>query len=449
LYFCCLILIQFKELSVVRITTLSKSISNLFKSLVSPLALNSFFVLLISLNISAQDVDIAKGKSLYNANCASCHKLNKKLIGPALKGVSAKYDKEWLYAWIKNSAAMIKAGDEQAIAIYEEYNKVAMNAFPQLSNEDIDNILAYTDYVPEPVATSTAVSGAQTSTGEPSLANDIILGLLIVVLLVLVTMLYLVNKTLTSIAEKNGIKIDQPKSEPFSIWKAFIKNQFLIFTSVVILLLSSAYFAYGYMMQIGVDQGYMPVQPIHYSHKIHSGANQIECQYCHSSARVSKHSGIPSLNVCMNCHENIAEYNGEEDLEKGYTKEFYTNEIKKLYKAVGWNEETQSYTGDTEPVKWVRIHNLPDFVYFNHAQHVSVAGVDCNKCHGPVEEMEILYQYSSLTMGWCIDCHRDSNVKVKDNEYYTKIHEELSKKYGVEELTIAQMGGLECGKCHY
>lgn len=449
LYFCCLILIQFKELSVVRITTLSKSISNLFKSLVSPLALNSFFVLLISLNISAQDVDIAKGKSLYNANCASCHKLNKKLIGPALKGVSAKYDKEWLYAWIKNSAAMIKAGDEQAIAIYEEYNKVAMNAFPQLSNEDIDNILAYTDYVPEPVATSTAVSGAQTSTGEPSLANDIILGLLIVVLLVLVTMLYLVTKTLTSIAEKNGIKIDQPKSEPFSIWKAFIKNQFLIFTSVVLLLLSSAYFAYGYMMQIGVDQGYMPVQPIHYSHKIHSGANQIECQYCHSSARVSKHSGIPSLNVCMNCHENIAEYNGEEDLEKGYTKEFYTNEIKKLYKAVGWNEETQSYTGDTEPVKWVRIHNLPDFVYFNHAQHVSVAGVDCNKCHGPVEEMEILYQYSSLTMGWCIDCHRDSNVKVKDNEYYTKIHEELSKKYGVEELTIAQMGGLECGKCHY
>ena len=436
-------------MSVVRITTLSKSISNLFKSLVSPLALNSFFVLLITLNISAQDVDIAKGKSLYNANCASCHKLNKKLIGPALKGVSAKYDKEWLYAWIKNSAAMIKAGDEQAIAIYEEYNKVAMNAFPQLSNEDIDNILAYTDYVPEPVATSTTVSGAQSSTGEPSLANDIILGLLIVVLLVLVTMLYLVTKTLTSIAEKNGIKIDQPKSEPFSIWKAFIKNQFLIFSSVVLLLLSSAYFAYGYMMQIGVDQGYMPVQPIHYSHKIHSGANQIECQYCHSSARVSKHSGIPSLNVCMNCHENIAEYNGEEDLEKGYTKEFYTNEIKKLYKAVGWNEETQSYTGDTEPVKWVRIHNLPDFVYFNHAQHVSVAGVDCNKCHGPVEEMEILYQYSSLTMGWCIDCHRDSNVKVKDNEYYTKIHEELSKKYGVEELTIAQMGGLECGKCHY
>jgi mono/diheme cytochrome c family protein len=449
LYFCRLNLIQFIELLVARKTSLSNLFLRLFKRIVTSHAPNLIFVLLIALNTSAQEPDIAKGKSLYNANCASCHKLNKKLIGPALKGVSAKYDKEWLYAWIKNSAAMIKAGDEQAVAIYEEYNKVAMNAFPQLSNEDIDNILAYTDYVPEPVAAPAAVAGGESSTGEPSLANDIILGLLIVVLLVLVTMLYLVTKTLTSIAEKNGIQIEKPESEPFSIWKAFIKNQFLIFCSVILLLLSSAYFAYGYMMQIGVDQGYMPIQPIHYSHKIHSGANQIECQYCHSSARVSKHSGIPSLNVCMNCHENIAEYNGEEDLEKGYTKEFYTNEIKKLYKAVGWDEETQSYTGDTEPVKWVRIHNLPDFVYFNHAQHVSVAGVDCNKCHGPVEEMEILYQYSSLTMGWCIDCHRDSNVKVKDNEYYTKIHEELSKKYGVEELTIAQMGGLECGKCHY
>ena len=449
LYFCALILIQFKQLSVVRITTLSKLFSRLLKSFVSPLALNLFFALSFTFNISAQEPDIAKGKSLYNANCAACHKLNKKLIGPALKGVSAKYDKEWLYSWIKNSAALIKSGDEQAVAIYEEYNKVAMNAFPQLSNEDIDNILAYTDYVPEPVAATATVATVSGSSDSSSITNDIVLGLLIIVLTVLIVTLFLVTKTLRNIAEKNGIKASVKESQSFSVLRAFIKNQFLIFTSVILLLLSSAYFAYGYMMQIGVDQGYMPVQPIHYSHKIHSGANQIECQYCHSSARVSKHSGIPSLNVCMNCHENIAEYNGEEDLEKGYTKDFYTNEIKKLYKAVGWDEETQSYTGETEPVKWVRIHNLPDFVYFNHSQHVSVAGVDCQKCHGPVEEMEILYQYSSLTMGWCIDCHRESNIKVKDNEYYTKVHEELSKKYGVEELSIAQMGGLECGKCHY
>ena len=120
-----------------------------------------------------------------------------------------------------------------------------------------------------------------------------------------------------------------------------------------------------------------------------------------------------------------------------------------MYKAVGWDEENQQYTGESQPVEWVRIHNLPDFAYFNHSQHVSVAGVACQTCHGPVEEMEIMYQYSPLTMGWCIDCHRETNVKVEGNAYYDKIHEALSQKYGVEKLTAAQMGGLECGKCHY
>ena len=411
-----------------------------------------FFLLLIfSFSSHSQDLDVNKGKSLFNANCAACHKLNKNLIGPALAGVSEKYEKEWLYTWIKNSSAMIKSGDERAVAIWEEYNKAAMNAFPQLSNEDIDNILAYTDYKPEPVVAATALSsGTVQLEPQSSLSQDLVLVALIIILLVLITMLYLVNKTLRDIATRNGIVVEEKQIKPSTpIWKLFIRNQFLVFCSVVFFLLSSAYFAYGWLMQVGIDQGYMPIQPIHYSHKIHSGANQIDCQYCHSSARVSKHSGIPSLNVCMNCHENIAEYNGEEDLEKGYTKEFYTSEIKKLYKAVGWDEEKRIYTGDVEPVKWVRIHNLPDFVYFNHSQHVNVAGIECQTCHGPVEEMEIAYQHSSLTMGWCINCHRESNIKVKDNDYYTKIHKELSKKYGVEKLTIAQMGGLECGKCHY
>ena len=428
---------------------------NLSQSL-KKLTVSKFFALLtllfsLSFNSFSQEVDIAKGKSLFNANCAACHKLNKNLIGPALAGVSAKYEKEWLYTWIKNSNAMIKSGDERAVAIWEEWNKAAMNAFPQLSNMDIDNILAYTDYKPEPVVTTTAVA-TTIDQGQVSgfASTDLILVVLVIILIVLVTMLFLVNKTLKSISLKSGVKYPEPKPLfKVPIWKLFVRNQFLVFCSVVVFLLSSAYFAYGWLMQIGVDQGYMPVQPIHYSHKIHSGANQIECQYCHSSVRKSKHSGIPSLNVCMNCHQNIAEYNGEEDLEKGYTKDFYTNEIKKLYKAVGWDEESRTYTGDTEPVKWVRIHNLPDFVYFNHSQHVNVGGIDCKECHGPIEEMEIVYQHSSLTMGWCINCHRESEVNVKNNEYYTKIHEELSKKYGVEKLTVAQMGGLECGKCHY
>ena len=407
-------------------------------------------VLAVAFTLSnyAQEPDIDKGKSLFNMNCAACHKLNKRAVGPALAGVSQKYEKEWLYSWIKNSMAMVKSGDPQAVAIYEEYNKSVMTAFPQLSNEDIDNILAYTDYTPPAPAVPAAVATTAASGGDNT-TSTLLLGVLVLVLIILVVMLFLVTKTLRKIAIANGVEVEKTKPKLKPLWEVYINNSFLVFSTVIVLLFSSAFFAYGYLMQVGIDQGYMPVQPIHYSHKIHSGDNEIECKYCHSSARVSKHSGIPSLNVCMNCHMNIAEYNGEEDLEKGYTKEFYTNEIKKLYKAVGWDEENQRYTGETQPVKWVRIHNLPDFVYFNHAQHVDVAGIECQKCHGPVEEMEIMYQHSPLTMGWCIDCHRESNVDLENNEYYEKIHAELSKKYGVEKLTIAQMGGLECGKCHY
>jgi len=423
--------------------------SSSLKSFFLPLfILASFFTVQ---GVSAQDdAAVQAGKKLFNANCAACHKLNKRAVGPALKGVSSKYDKEWLYSWINNSTAMVKSGDAQAVAIYEEYNGSVMTSFPQLSTEDIDNILAYTDYTPPATTTAATAAGAPVQAAGSSVSNNLILIALALVFGILVVMLFLVQRTLLRIATMSGVDIQpEPKPKRTPIWVAFVQNQFLVLVSVVLLLLSSAYFVYGFFMQVGVDQGYMPVQPIHYSHKIHAGANQIECKYCHSSARVSKHSGIPSLNVCMNCHRNIAEYNGEEDLENGYTKDFYTKEIKKLYAAVGWDEENQAYTGETQPVKWVRIHNLPDFVYFNHAQHVEVGEIACQKCHGPVEEMEIMYQYSPLTMGWCINCHRETNVKVESNEYYAKIHEALSKKYGVEKLTVAQMGGLECGKCHY
>lgn len=392
--------------------------------------------------------DAVKGKEIFNANCAACHKLDAKATGPALRGVGAKYDKAWLYKWIHNSGDLIKSGDAQAVKVFEENNKVPMTAFPQLSEADIDNIIAYTMEVKAVAAAPVVgekVPGTDANAG--GISNDVILGALSLVMAILIVMLFLVNNVLRKVAAANGIEV-APKEPTLPIWKAFVKNQFLVLVTSIFLLLASAFFVYGYLMQIGVDQEYAPIQPIHYSHRIHAGSNGIDCNYCHSSARVSKHSGIPSLNVCMNCHKNIAEVS-DTTATAEYSKAFYDKEIDKLYKAVGWDKVNQKYTGITQPVKWVRIHNLQSFVYFNHSQHVTVGGIACQTCHGPVQTYEIQKQFAPLTMSWCIDCHRKTEVKMEGNEYYTKIHEQLSKKYGVEKLTAAQMGGLECGKCHY
>jgi len=391
--------------------------------------------------------DAAKGKELFNTNCASCHKLDARSTGPALRGVADKHDRQWMYKWIHNSSELIKSGDPEAVKLFTENNNVTMTAFPQLSEADIDNILAYTSEVAPKVETPT---GGQVAQGGGSGASEtLILGALALVLVVLIVMLVLVNKTLRKVAAANGVVYPE-KAPGISVWKAYAKNQFLVLVTAILLLLASSYFLYGWLMQVGVDQDYAPVQPIHFSHKIHAGDNGIDCKYCHSAARVSKNSGIPSLNVCMNCHKNIAEFTGDKDsVYVDHSKEFYTAEIQKLYNATGWDKTTQKYTGKTSPVKWVRIHNLPDFVYFNHSQHVSVAGVECQKCHGPVETFEVMKQFSPLTMGWCVNCHRETDVKVEGNAYYEKIHSELAKKFGKQKLTAADMGATECGKCHY
>ena len=418
------------------------------------LGLGLILLLAFTTSLSAQEGDSAKGKSLFNANCAACHQLDKKMTGPALRNVETRLseaeglDREWIYAWIRNSAGVIKSGDSYANKVYNEYGGAAMTAFPQLSDDDLNNILAYTaEEKKAPAIPAAAAGGVQASSDSSGVSNELILGALTILFILLAAGLYLVNKTLRRFASAQNIELDVETGRK-PLWKAFVQNQFLMIVVAILFLLSSAYFVFGFLSQIGVDQGYEPVQPIHYSHRIHAGDNGIDCKYCHSSARVSKHSGIPSLNVCMNCHKSIYEVSPETATEE-YSKEFYDGEIQKLYKAAGWDDAEQKYTGESQPVKWVRIHNLPDFAYFNHSQHVTVAGVECQTCHGPVEEMEVMYQHAPLTMGWCINCHRETNVNVKDNAYYEKIHEELSKKYGVENLTAAQMGGLECGKCHY
>ncbi|MEO6346545.1 MAG: c-type cytochrome [Aquaticitalea sp.] len=416
------------------------------------LGLGFIVLLTFSTSLKAQEGDPAAGKSLFNANCAACHKLDAKMTGPALRNIEATLlekgkDRQWTYDWVHNSAGVIKSGDAYANELYNEYNKTAMTAFPQLSTGDIDNIIAYTNEVPKTPPPPQVVAGSGAVSSDGGTSNKLILGALAMLFALLAGALILVRRTLTRFADAKGIPVVHEEKR-LPIWKAFVQNQFLVLVTCIFLLLASGYFVYGYLMQVGVDQGYQPVQPIHYSHRIHAGDNGIDCKYCHSSARVSKHSGIPSLNVCMNCHKSISEV-APETATADFSKDYYDGEIKKLYAAAGWDPAEQAYSGTPQPVKWIRIHNLPDFAYFNHSQHVVVGAVQCQTCHGPVEEMEVMYQFSPLTMGWCINCHRTTNVKVEDNAYYTKIHDQLSKKYGVDKLTVAQMGGIECGKCHY
>jgi mono/diheme cytochrome c family protein len=375
------------------------------------------FLFLFTFNLSAQG-DTKAGKSLFNANCAACHKLDKKLVGPALGKISERRELEWLKAWIKDNNALRASGDADAIAIYEEYNGAPMNAFPQLSDIDIVNIVSYLDADPVKKAGVASVAPVQDEVKESGTSN-IVSYVVILILAGLIVFVYFKSN-----------------------------NGFLKILATIILLFNIAYFGFTALLSIGVDQGYQPVQPIAFSHRIHAGDNKIDCQYCHSSAKNSKSSGIPSVNVCMNCHKNISEVS-EETATAEHSKAFYDGEIQKLYKAAGWDSEFLEYTGETEPIVWTRIHNLPDFAYYNHAQHVTVGGIKCQKCHGPVEEMEELYQYSPLTMGWCIDCHKETKVKMEGNGYYKNIHDDLSKKFGVEKVTVAQMGGKECGKCHY
>ncbi|CAL2089183.1 menaquinone reductase, multiheme cytochrome c subunit [Tenacibaculum sp. 190524A05c] len=426
--------------------------SKLSRILVS--SLTFLFVFLISFSVNAQDVDVERqkaGRKLFNANCASCHKLDKKSTGPALGGVEERRENEWLKKWIRNNVELRASGDADAIALYEEWGQSNMTAFPQLTDQNIDDILYYTTVGNITGGGSAGPIGP--TGGEP--VDPAPKWLIWILAAAIVVAFLIIGNLLKTVSELKGApKTPGLLGQAAEVWEGVKKNTFLHVLFVIFGALITAYVLFGTLFKVGVDQGYQPVQPILFSHKIHAGDNKIECQYCHSAAKHSKHSGIPSLNVCMNCHKNISEVaeGTQVVLEEGgrvVGKTELDKEIAKIYEHVGWDKDELKYTGNTKPIEWVRIHNLPDFAYFNHSQHVTVAGVKCQKCHGPVEEMEELYQYSPLTMGWCIDCHKETNVDLKGNEYYAKIHAELAKKYGVDQVTIAQLGGKECGKCHY
>lgn len=392
--------------------------------------------------------DAKNGKKLFKQNCASCHKLDKKLVGPALTGVTDKYSEEWLLAWIRNNAELRASGDEDAIAIFEEYNGSIMSSFTTLSDQDIFDILQYTiegDQKVVPVAADGSAAVVVAESKDYSKQITIGLGML---LLVMVMLLARMKNTLRLVNGQDPVSILE---EAGWFWGRLINNKGFVTVVTVLVTVLFLNQAYWWMSGIGVEQKYQPEQPIAFSHALHAGQNEIDCNYCHSSARHSKHSGIPSANVCMNCHMYV---DGSEITDETGNLKYDgegSPEIAKIYAAIGWDSENREYIEDYEqqPIKWIRIHNLPDLAYFNHSQHVNAGQLECQECHGPVETMEEVYQYSELTMGWCINCHRETEVQFEKNGYYQDFHEELTEKYHDEKITAEKIGGLECGKCHY
>lgn len=405
-----------------------------FKNTISSLAI---LVILFSFCKISSAQNIEEGEKLYQANCTACHQIDNKLIGPALRGVSDKYSEEWLIKWIKNSAEMIASGDPDAIAIYEEYNKSPMTAFPYFSDDDVRNILAYIEEAPakvQPVAVASADGSAIEATDSKT--KDYIILSISIVLLLIVAGLWKVKNTLKHVSGENP---EDFFSSVVGLVNAYLERKSLVTLTVVVIAIFGANSAWNLMTKVGVTQGYKPEQPIAFSHKLHAGINGVDCNYCHHSARHGKSAAIPSANVCMNCHTYINEGPSGKA------------EIQKIYDAVGFDPEKGRYIEGYEekPIKWVRIHNLPDLSYFNHAQHVVAGGLECQECHGPVEDMEVLEQHSSLTMGWCIDCHRQTEVQVADNDYYEEMHARFKENHPGETFNVEAIGGLECGKCHY
>ena len=429
-----------------------RNISLVFGRFVRPVSVALMLVLVVS---SLQAQDVKEGETIFKANCTSCHKVFGKFIGPELAGVNERHDEAWLLKWIHNAPAMIASGDPAAVELDAQYPAAAMSAFPQLQEGQIKSILAYIKSEEDKKAAGDAAGGATGEGGSAAAAasddasNFMIIGLAAVIVLAFAVILVLnrVIRTLERVIANNKELIPEVEttesSEKNSLGKLkkLVKNKKLVFFAVLMVAIFLSVAGWKTLWDVGVHEGYKPVQPIKFSHQLHAGVNQIECQYCHGGAFHSKNASIPSANVCMNCHKAITasdKYGGE-----------LSPEIAKIYRALDYNPETMEYGPNQRPIEWVRIHNLPDFAYFNHSQHVVVAGVECQTCHGPVETMAEVYQYSPLTMKWCVNCHQETEVNHEGNAYYDQLiaaHEKLKKG---EKVTAAMLGGLECGKCHY
>ncbi len=443
------------------------------------------------------------GKALFKAKCASCHNKNMKddLTGPALGGFEerwADYPQEDLYAWIRNSQKQISDGHPKAVELWKEWSPTVMTPFTDLTDADIEQLLLFVDnvyynrgpYKPKEV---TVAGGGDNSGSKKSGMSGAMMGILF---LVLAAFALALSRIIANLNHMSAVKAGDTNAKRKTFMDMLTSKSvigFVIFALVII----GGYFTVNNAIDFGRQQGYAPEQPIKFSHETHAGVNKIDCQYCHDGARRSKHATIPGVNTCMNCHEAV---------KVGST--YGTAELSKIYASAGFNPVTGKYFEDYEnvnkdtvkamfaewiesqyvasdvgktkseaavskfvanqlngtktepgvasyiqsPIEWVRIHNLPDHAYFNHAQHVSVGKVECQDCHGKVEEMEVLQQYAPLSMGWCINCHRQTEVKTDGSDYYAKAYKQYvhDKEDGkIDKIAVEDIGGLECQKCHY
>ncbi len=391
------------------------------------------------------------GKALFQSNCASCHSPGEKVvIGPGLKDVQSRWEgkEELLYEWIKNPAEVKAMGDPYVNDLLSEWESKAglMQAQP-VNDKEIDAILAYVEQYepPQPKGGEVAQAEGSGKTGKGK-ETDVLTWLIILAVVFLIVIFSLGgvrSSLLNAVRDKEG---REPVPDLTFKQKAINwMSRHKVVTSLIIIFLIAGGLkdAWDGLMGVGVYQGYHPEQPIKFSHKVHAGENQISCVYCHSGAEKGKYSLIPSANVCMNCHSYI-----EEGTNTG------KEEIAKIYKAVDYDPSSKTYGDDTKPIKWVKVHELPDFAYFNHSQHVEVAGLECQECHGEVEKMGTVEQHAELTMGWCLDCHNTKRVDMKKNDYYKEIHDRMTnkmlRKFLVDDkITVRELGGWECAKCHY
>jgi mono/diheme cytochrome c family protein len=388
--------------------------------------------------------DATKGEALFKAKCTACHQIDKQVVGPALgPQMSSETDDKFLVKWIENNQALIAAKNPKAVAVYAQFNQSNMTVFPEITDADATNIITYVRAQYKTIQAAAAKAPVNAAAVETGPSNLVIFALIGVIVLAFIIILVLnkVISTLERLLLKNqGLYVEEAEVEKVPVdrlatLKKLAKNKKLVFFVLVCGTVAMGSWTWVTLWNTNVHTGYQPVQPIKFPHDLHAGTMKIDCQYCHSGAYKSKNASIPSLNVCMNCHKVV---------------KTESPEIHKIYDALGYDPATQKYDSTkTRPMQWIRIHNLPDLAYFNHSQHVKVAGLKCQTCHGSVETMKEVYQYSPLTMKWCIQCHKRTDVNMKGNAYYEnmiQVHDLIKRG---QKVTAAAMGGIECGKCHY